>query len=179
MRAGHALAAGMEMVAHEAAQPVGGEFRRVVEEWKLGRSWDQALEHLSERMPLVSVSLFVAAIRMQSRTGGKLHEVLARGVGWVTGFNFAGWGNSSHRSARQTHWCGANSNSGRDCSDAELVEPWLSRRPYRSPDREVSDLCSTLLPGCRTLCDSQDSGHPDLGATPWKFSYSAEVFSSY
>ena len=78
MRAGHALAAGMEMVAHEAAQPVGGEFRRVVEEWKLGRSWDQALEHLSERMPLVSVSLFVAAIRMQSRTGGKLHEVLAR-----------------------------------------------------------------------------------------------------
>ncbi len=78
MRAGHALAAGMEMVAHEAAQPVGGEFRRVVEEWKLGRSWDQALQHLSERVPLVSVSLFVAAIRMQSRTGGKLHEVLAR-----------------------------------------------------------------------------------------------------
>ena len=78
MRAGHALAAGMEMVANEAAQPVGGEFRRVVEEWKLGRSWDQALQHLSERMPLVSVSLFVAAIRMQSRTGGKLHEVLAR-----------------------------------------------------------------------------------------------------
>lgn len=78
MRSGHALAAGLEMVAHEAAQPVGGELQRVIEEWKLGRSWDQALEHFSERMPLVSVSLFVAAIRMQSRTGGKLHEVLAR-----------------------------------------------------------------------------------------------------
>lgn len=78
MRAGHALAAGMEMVAYEAPQPISGEFRKVLEEWRLGRSWDQALEHLVERIPLVSVSLFVAAIRMQSRTGGKLHEILAR-----------------------------------------------------------------------------------------------------
>ncbi len=78
MRAGHALAAGMEMVAFEAPQPVSGEFRKVIEEWRLGQSWDQALEHLTERVPLVSVSLFVAAIRLQSRSGGKLHEILAR-----------------------------------------------------------------------------------------------------
>jgi len=78
MRAGHALAAGMEMVAYESAQPVSGEFRKVLEEWRLGQSWDQALEHLVERVPLVSVSLFVAAVRMQSRTGGKLHEILGR-----------------------------------------------------------------------------------------------------
>lgn len=78
MRAGHALAAGMEMVAFEAAQPVNGEFRKVLEEWRLGRSWDEALDHLVQRIPLVSVSLFVAAVRMQSRTGGKLHEILGR-----------------------------------------------------------------------------------------------------
>jgi tight adherence protein B len=78
MRAGHALAAGMEMVAYESPQPVSGEFRKVLEEWRLGRSWDQALEHLVERVPLVSVSLFVAAVRMQSRTGGRLHEILGR-----------------------------------------------------------------------------------------------------
>ncbi|WP_051669384.1 type II secretion system F family protein [Bryobacter aggregatus] len=78
MRAGHALAAGIELVAYEAAQPVSGEFRIVLEEWKLGRSWDQALDHLVQRIPLVSVSLFVAAVRMQSRTGGKLHEILTR-----------------------------------------------------------------------------------------------------
>ena len=76
MRAGHALAAGMEMVAYEAAQPVSGEFRKVLEEWRLGRSWDHALDHLVERVPLVSASLFVAAVKMQSRTGGKLHEIL-------------------------------------------------------------------------------------------------------
>lgn len=78
MRAGHALAAGMEMVAFEAAHPVNGEFRKVLEEWRLGRSWDEALDHLVQRVPLVSVSLFVAAVRMQSRTGGKLHEILGR-----------------------------------------------------------------------------------------------------
>lgn len=78
MRAGHALAAGMDMVATEATPPVSLEFRKVVDEWRLGRSWDQALDHLVQRMPLVSVSLFVAAVRVQSRTGGKLHEVLGR-----------------------------------------------------------------------------------------------------
>lgn len=78
MRAGHALAAGMEMVAYESPQPVSGEFRKVVEEWRPGRSWDQALEHLVQRVQLVSISLFVAAVRMQSRTGGRLHEILGK-----------------------------------------------------------------------------------------------------
>jgi len=78
MRAGHSLSAGMELVAYEAAQPVSGELRKVLEEWRLGRSWDQALENFVERIPLLSVSQFAAAVRMQSRTGGKLHEILAR-----------------------------------------------------------------------------------------------------
>ncbi len=73
MRAGHALAAGMEIVANAAPQHLSGEVRKVLEEWRLGRSWDQALNHLVERVPLVSVSLFVAAVRMQSRTGGTQH----------------------------------------------------------------------------------------------------------
>jgi tight adherence protein B len=78
MRAGHALAAGMELVAAEATPPVSTEFRLVLEEWRLGRSWDQAFDNLVQRVPLVSVSLFVAAVRLQGRTGGKLHEVLAK-----------------------------------------------------------------------------------------------------
>ncbi len=78
MRAGHALSAGIELVAHEAAQPVSGEFRLLLEEWRLGQSWDQVFDHLVKRVPLVSVSLFVAAVRMQGRTGGKLHEILGR-----------------------------------------------------------------------------------------------------
>ena len=78
MQAGHSLSAGIELLAYESAQPVSGEFRLVLEEWRLGQNWDQVFDHLVHRMPLVSVSLFVAAVRMQSRTGGKLHEILGR-----------------------------------------------------------------------------------------------------
>ena len=78
MRAGHAFSAGMELVANEAMPPVAQEFRATLDEWRLGQSWDQALDHMAARMPLTSVRLFVAAIRIQSRTGGKLTEVLGR-----------------------------------------------------------------------------------------------------
>lgn len=78
MRAGHPFAAGMDMLASESSPPVSLEMRRTFDEWKLGRSWEQALEHLAQRIPLVNVSVFVAAIKVQSRTGGKLHEVLGR-----------------------------------------------------------------------------------------------------
>lgn len=78
MRAGNAFSAGMELVANEAMPPVSQEFRATFDEWRLGQSWDQSLDHLAQRVPLTCVRLFVAAIRVQSRTGGKLHEVLGR-----------------------------------------------------------------------------------------------------
>ena len=78
LRAGHALAGGMEMLAIEAPQPIGGEFRRTIEEYKLGMSWNRALVGLAKRIPLLEVRLFVAAVLLQSRTGGKLTEVLER-----------------------------------------------------------------------------------------------------
>ncbi len=78
MRAGHAFSAGMEMVAHESLPPVSVEIRKTLEEWRLGQSWDEALEHLAARVPLTCVSLFVASVRIQSKAGGKLHEVLGR-----------------------------------------------------------------------------------------------------
>ena len=78
LRAGHALAGGIEMLAFEAPQPIGGEFRRTIEEYKLGMSWNQALLGLSQRVPLMEVRLFVAAVLLQGRTGGKLTEVLER-----------------------------------------------------------------------------------------------------
>lgn len=78
MRAGHAFAAGMDMVANEAAPPVSTEFRKALEEWRLGQSWDEALEHLAERVPLNCVSLFVASVHVQVKSGGKLHEILGR-----------------------------------------------------------------------------------------------------
>ncbi len=78
LRAGHNITSGLGLVAAETPAPLSGELSRIVEERRLGLSWDQTLENLAERVPIVEVSLFAAALRLQSRTGGNLGEVLGR-----------------------------------------------------------------------------------------------------
>lgn len=78
LRAGHPLAAGLQMLAMEGTEPLAGEMRTTVKERTLGMSWEQALDNLANRVPMVEVSTFVAAVKLQSRTGGKLNEVLSR-----------------------------------------------------------------------------------------------------
>jgi tight adherence protein B len=74
--AGHPLSAAMEMVAGQNLQPLSGEIRRAVDERNLGLQWDEALHNLAARVPIVEVSVFAAAVRLHSRAGGRLHEVL-------------------------------------------------------------------------------------------------------
>lgn len=78
MRAGHPLSSGMLALAAEQPEPLAAELRRVCEERRLGASWDDALESLAGRLPLVDIRLFVASVRLQTRTGGNLGEVLTR-----------------------------------------------------------------------------------------------------
>lgn len=76
LRAGHPFAVALDLVASEAEVPVSTELRRAAIEGNFGTSWQQALEHLSSRMPLLEVNMFAAAVQLHSRTGGKLSEVL-------------------------------------------------------------------------------------------------------
>jgi len=76
LRAGYPLSAGMEMIASETAPPVSGEIRRTSAEANLGRGWPHALENLGKRIPLLEVNLFIAAVQLHARTGGKLSEVM-------------------------------------------------------------------------------------------------------
>jgi tight adherence protein B len=78
LRAGHPIAAGLELLARETPMPLRGEMRKVADERALGMPLDQALENLAARVPVSEVSEFVAAVQMQSKAGGKLHEVLAQ-----------------------------------------------------------------------------------------------------
>jgi tight adherence protein B len=78
LRSGHPFAAAMEIVAEEAEQPVSAEMRQTAVEGNFGTSWNQALINLSDRMPLLEVNMFISAVELQSRTGGKLNEVLTR-----------------------------------------------------------------------------------------------------
>jgi tight adherence protein B len=76
LRSGHPFAAAMEIIAVECEQPVAAELQQTAMEGNLGRSWDDALNALSERVPLLEVNMFAAAVQLQNRSGGKLNEVL-------------------------------------------------------------------------------------------------------
>jgi tight adherence protein B len=76
LRAGHPFGAGMDLVAGETAEPLAQEIRKACDEWQLGLAWNESLENLARRLPLIEIRLFVAAIVLQSRFGGKLNEIL-------------------------------------------------------------------------------------------------------
>jgi tight adherence protein B len=78
LRAGHPFAASLEMLAAESPPPLSVEMRKTFDERQLGMSWEQALDNLSRRVPITDVSFFAAAVLLQSRTGGRLGEVLGR-----------------------------------------------------------------------------------------------------
>ncbi len=76
MRAGHAFASSLEMLAAESPAPLGPEFRQIYEEQNLGASLDTALRGLAQRIPLVDVQFFVSAVLLQKDVGGNLGEIL-------------------------------------------------------------------------------------------------------
>ena len=76
MRAGHAFSVSLEMLHKEFSEPLSSEFRRVFEEQNLGLPVETALEKLGQRMPMLDVRFFVAAVILQKRTGGNLAEIL-------------------------------------------------------------------------------------------------------
>jgi tight adherence protein B len=76
IRAGHAFQTAMGMVADELEKPVGPEFKKTFDEQNFGLPLRDALNSLSERMPLLDVRFFVTAVLIQRDTGGNLSEIL-------------------------------------------------------------------------------------------------------
>jgi tight adherence protein B len=76
IRAGHAFTTGLGMIATEAPEPVAGEFRATFEEQNFGLPLRDALQNLTERIPLIDVRFFVTALLIQKETGGNLAEIL-------------------------------------------------------------------------------------------------------
>jgi len=76
LRAGYPLSASMEMISVETSPPVSTEIRRTSAEANLGRGWPVALENLGKRIPLLEVNMFIAAVQLHARTGGRLSEVM-------------------------------------------------------------------------------------------------------
>lgn len=76
IRAGHAFQTAMGMAADELPAPVGPEFKKTFDQQNFGLPLRDALNGLSERVPLLDVRFFVTAVLIQRETGGNLSEIL-------------------------------------------------------------------------------------------------------
>jgi tight adherence protein B len=76
LKAGHAFATGLKMVADEVPEPVGPEFRKTFDEQNFGLPLKDALDNLTLRIPILDVRFFATAVMIQRETGGNLSEIL-------------------------------------------------------------------------------------------------------
>ncbi len=77
VRTGLPLGDCLKIIAHESPDPLGTEFRRVVEGESLGIPIEVCLEQMYERMPISEVNFFATVLNIQKTTGGNLGESLA------------------------------------------------------------------------------------------------------
>lgn len=78
LKAGHSIMASFKMVAEEMADPIGEEFRRVVDEINFGRDLDSTLRNFARRIDSAELKFFVTSVIIQRETGGNLVELLIR-----------------------------------------------------------------------------------------------------
>lgn len=76
LRAGHPIAAAIDLLTKEVEDPMGSEFGLVADEVAYGAELTDALMDLAERWDLDDIRMFVIALSVQSETGGNLAEVL-------------------------------------------------------------------------------------------------------
>jgi len=77
VRTGLPLGDCLKIIAHESPDPLGAEFRRVVEGESLGIPIEVCLEQMYERMPISEVNFFSTVLSIQKTTGGNLGEALS------------------------------------------------------------------------------------------------------
>lgn len=66
----------VRIIANEAAEPVRGEFKAIIEQQTLGLSLAEAVATLPKRVPSAESSFFAIVVEIQSKSGGNLSEVL-------------------------------------------------------------------------------------------------------
>lgn len=76
LRAGHPIAAALELLTVEMQDPIGSEFGVVVDEVTYGADLRDALQRMADRWGLEDMHMFVVCLSVQSETGGNLAEIL-------------------------------------------------------------------------------------------------------
>ncbi len=78
LRSGLPITESMNSVASEVDDPVGGEFRRVMDQIRLGKNLDEALDETAQRIDSPEFKFFVISLAIQRETGGNLAETLSK-----------------------------------------------------------------------------------------------------
>jgi tight adherence protein B len=76
LRAGHPIAAALDLLTVEMPDPIGSEFGVVVDEVTYGAELRDALQAMADRWDLDDMRMFVVSLSVQSETGGNLAEIL-------------------------------------------------------------------------------------------------------
>ena len=76
LRAGHPIAAALDLLTVEMPDPVGTQFGLVVDEVTYGAELRDALQAMADRGDLEDMRMFVVSLSVQSETGGNLAEIL-------------------------------------------------------------------------------------------------------
>lgn len=76
LRAGHPVAAALDLLTVEMPDPIGSEFGAVTDEVTYGAELRDALADLAERWDMDDIRMFVVSLAIQSETGGNLAEIL-------------------------------------------------------------------------------------------------------
>ena len=76
LRAGHPIAAALDLLTVEMPEPIGPEFGLAVNEITYGAELRDALQNMAERWDLDDIRMFVVSLSVQSETGGNLAEIL-------------------------------------------------------------------------------------------------------
>lgn len=76
LRAGFSFLQTMEIISREMELPMSTEFERVMRDTTLGKSLDEALHSMDERVGSADFSLVVTAVLIQQQVGGNLATIL-------------------------------------------------------------------------------------------------------
>lgn len=66
----------LQIISRESPEPLGSEFREVVEQQRVGVTLGEALDRMCDRMPVPEVRFLAIVIAIQQSAGGNLSEAL-------------------------------------------------------------------------------------------------------
>jgi tight adherence protein B len=78
LEAGHSLQRALQVLVGEFADPLGSEFRTVLEQNRIGLPLPRALEDMLKRVPEDDLRLLVVAVRVQTEVGSSLAQIVGR-----------------------------------------------------------------------------------------------------